>query len=104
MTFKDLRNVMLPAAKYSPYRGTLMGAVLRYRLVLATTADPVTEAEYHNVPFTPIWWWWNAEADEYVMTLWDTEAGKDPDRPKQMLVPSNTISQARKLINVRSKV
>ena len=72
MTFKDLRNAMLPAAKHAPYRGTLMGAVLRYRLVSATTADPVKEAEDHKVPFTPIWWWWNAEADEYVMTLWDT--------------------------------
>ena len=67
MTFKDFRNIMRNPNR-DLRRGTLMGAVLRYRLM----ADPVAEAEYHKVPFTPIWWWWNAEADEYVMTLWDT--------------------------------
>lgn len=53
---------------------SFIGCVLRFRL---GDRDPsVIEAEADSVPFTPVWWWWNADADEFVMTMWDTEAGK----------------------------
>lgn len=94
-----------------PWANTLMAAVLRYRLL---TVSPVTEAERDGVPFTPIWWWWNHDADEYIMTLWDTEAGKDQPpmysfgtsdpagtfgRPTKMIVPKSTRVAIRKLLN-----
>ena len=96
-----------------PWANTLMAAVLRYRLL---TVSPVTEAERDGVPFTPIWWWWwNHDADEYVMTLWDTEAGKDEfpagylmgtsdpagtfGRPTKMIVPPSYRKAIRKLID-----
>lgn len=90
----------------------LLAVTLRYRL---TTPNPITEAERDGVPFTPIWWWWNHDADEYVMTLWDTEAGKDElpagyligtsdpagtfGRPTKMIVPKSTRVAIRKLLN-----
>jgi hypothetical protein len=52
----------------------VMDSVLRFKL---WHCDVYAEAEANDVPFTPIWWWWNADADEYIMTLWDTNAGKD---------------------------
>ena len=75
-------------------------------------ANPVAEAEYHSVPFTPIWWWWNDEADEYVMTLWDTNAGKaqrapysfgstDPrglfGRPTKLIASPSIVNSVRKI-------
>jgi hypothetical protein len=92
-------------------QGNLLSAILRYRL---TTPHPITEAESDGVPFTPIWWWWNHDADEYVMTLWDTEAGKDGPqmlsfgtsdpagtfgRPAKMIVPESTRVAIRKLLD-----
>ena len=93
-------------------KGNLLNAILRYRLL---AVSPVIEAEREGVPFTPIWWWWNRDADEYVMTLWDTEAGKDEfpagylmgtsdpagtfGRPTKMIVPKSTRVAIRKLLN-----
>lgn len=92
-------------------RGSLLGAILRYRLL---TVNPVTEAECDGVPFTPIWWWWNRDADEYIMTLWDTEAGKDEPpmysfgasdpagtwgKPTTFIVPPSYRKAIRKLLD-----
>jgi hypothetical protein len=55
-------------------RANLLTVILRFRI---EHDNGCAEAERDGVPFTPIWWWWNRDADEYVMTLWDTEAGKD---------------------------
>ena len=106
MTFKDFRNIMRSPNR-DLRRGTLMGAVLRYRLM----ADPVAEAEYYKVPFTPIWWWWNAEADEYILTMWDTNAGKEPPMysfgstdprvafgtPTKLVVSPSIVNSVRKI-------
>ena len=47
----------------------LLGAVLRFRI---EHDREYAEAEANGVAFTPICWWWNADADEYVLTMWDT--------------------------------
>lgn len=89
---------------------SFIGCVLRFRL---GDRDPsVIEAEVDSVPFTPVWWWWNADADEYVMTLWDTEAGKtkpamfsfgasDPRfnmQPTKLLVPATSLNVVRQVM------
>ena len=48
---------------------SLLGAVLRFRLM---HDNGCAEAERNGVPFTPICWWWNRDADEYVLTMWET--------------------------------
>lgn len=90
----------------------VMDSVLRFKL---WHCDVYAEAEANAVPFTPIWWWWNADADEYIMTLWDTNAGKDnipmysfgasdPAGPRslsiarKLLIAPQHLSAARKLL------
>ena len=92
----------------------LIQSVFMFRMVLRDSA--MDTAEHDGVPFTPIWWWWNGDADEYIMTLWDTEAGRDPSdppmysfgtsdptgtfgRPAKLLVPPSLRNAARKLLN-----
>ena len=107
---KNLRRWIVEPGKTAPF-ARMMGVVLRAQL---TYPNAMLEAEAYDVPFTPIWWWWNPEADEYVLTLWDTEAGKDKPamysfgtsdptgtfgRPTKMIVPPSLRNAARKLLN-----
>jgi len=56
--------------------GSFLGAAIRFRVYDREAS--IDEAQVNDVPFTPIWWWWNPETDEYIMTLWDTEPLKEP--------------------------
>ena len=52
-------------------RPSFLGAAIRFRV--GQRDESVIEAQTNDVPFTPVWWWWNAKTDEYVMTMWEIE-------------------------------
>ena len=58
-------------ASFDTPRPSFLSAALRFRV--GQRDESVAEAQANDVPFTPVWWWWNAKTDEYVMTMWEIE-------------------------------